>query len=100
MKSWPQEITRLDAKFMICVAEERGLFGAGAAPPAQARRKKPEHAHTESKRRRRKASFEVCHFTMGFLKPTSVVDDSLTVNFWHMIRAFLTDFPKKEEVLS
>ncbi|KAG7305266.1 hypothetical protein JYU34_009311 [Plutella xylostella] len=52
-----KEITRLDAKYMIRVAEERGLFGAGAPAPAPARRKPPaQHA---PKRRRRKNSFEV-----------------------------------------
>ncbi|CAG9090333.1 unnamed protein product [Plutella xylostella] len=51
-----KEITRLDAKYMIRVAEERGLFGAGAPAPAPARRKPPaQHA---PKRRRRKNSFE------------------------------------------
>ncbi|XP_052738020.1 uncharacterized protein LOC112053618 [Bicyclus anynana] len=52
-----KEITRLDAKYMIRVAEERGLFGA--APTAQ-RRKGPEKPAAAPRRRRRKANtFEV-----------------------------------------
>ncbi|KOB71000.1 Uncharacterized protein OBRU01_14503, partial [Operophtera brumata] len=52
------EINRLDAKFMIRVAEERGLFGGGGVQQAQARRKRPDHAPADNKRRLRKASFE------------------------------------------
>ncbi|KAJ0179214.1 hypothetical protein K1T71_004926 [Dendrolimus kikuchii] len=55
-----KEITRLDAKYMIRVAEERGLFGPTAAPAAVVRRKRQETAPQQHKRRRRKASgFEV-----------------------------------------
>ncbi|XP_050678248.1 uncharacterized protein LOC126974707 isoform X2 [Leptidea sinapis] len=52
-----KEITRLDAKYMIKVAEERGLFGQ--AQPQPARKKKSEQAAASPKRRRRKFSFEV-----------------------------------------
>ncbi|XP_039745917.1 uncharacterized protein LOC120623765 isoform X2 [Pararge aegeria] len=52
-----KEITRLDAKYMIRVAEERGLFGQ--APTAQ-RRKRPDQPVAAPRRRRRKANtFEV-----------------------------------------
>ncbi|KAJ8724889.1 hypothetical protein PYW07_015847 [Mythimna separata] len=55
-----KEITRLDAKFMIRVAEDRGLFGPGAGAGAQPqRRKRVETAQLSPRRRRRKASFEV-----------------------------------------
>ncbi|XP_026746347.1 uncharacterized protein LOC113507647 isoform X1 [Trichoplusia ni] len=53
-----KEITRLDAKFMIRVAEDRGLFGPGAAAPPP-RRKRTDTAPLSPRRRRRKASFEV-----------------------------------------
>ncbi|KAJ2950777.1 hypothetical protein O0L34_g9042 [Tuta absoluta] len=53
-----KEITRLDAKYMIQVAEERGLFGAAAGPPAQSRRKK-ETTATPRRRRRKTSGFEV-----------------------------------------
>ncbi|XP_049865482.1 uncharacterized protein LOC126366416 [Pectinophora gossypiella] len=54
-----KEITRLDAKYMIRVAEERGLFGQNPTPAPQ-RRKKHEPATTTPRRRRRKTSgFEV-----------------------------------------
>ncbi|CAH0629027.1 unnamed protein product [Chrysodeixis includens] len=53
-----KEITRLDAKFMIRVAEDRGLFGPGAAAPPP-RRKRMETTTLSPRRRRRKASFEV-----------------------------------------
>ncbi|XP_047023657.1 uncharacterized protein LOC124632743 [Helicoverpa zea] len=53
-----KEITRLDAKFMIRVAEDRGLFGPAAAAPPQ-RRKRIDTAPLSPRRRRRKASFEV-----------------------------------------
>ncbi|XP_063375055.1 uncharacterized protein LOC134662714 [Cydia amplana] len=53
-----KEITRLDAKYMIQVAEERGLFGAATPAPAQTRRKKADTS--APKRRRGKAgTFEV-----------------------------------------
>ncbi|CAH2063566.1 unnamed protein product, partial [Iphiclides podalirius] len=51
-----KELTRLDAKYMIRVAEERGLFGAAASG---ARRKRVETPATAPRRRRRKHSFEV-----------------------------------------
>ncbi|XP_035430978.2 uncharacterized protein LOC118263247 isoform X2 [Spodoptera frugiperda] len=54
-----KEITRLDAKFMIRVAEDRGLFGPGAGAPQPQRRKRTETAALSPRRRRRKASFEV-----------------------------------------
>ncbi|XP_047545611.1 uncharacterized protein LOC125077662 isoform X2 [Vanessa atalanta] len=51
-----KEITRLDAKYMILVAEERGLFGGA---PAQ-RRKRAEPPPAAPRARRRKANvFEV-----------------------------------------
>ncbi|XP_075972716.1 uncharacterized protein LOC142974335 [Anticarsia gemmatalis] len=53
-----KEITRLDAKYMIRVAEERGLFGQGTPAP-QPQRRKRETAALSPRRRRRKASFEV-----------------------------------------
>ncbi|XP_045492830.1 uncharacterized protein LOC123692174 isoform X1 [Colias croceus] len=53
-----KEITRLDAKYMIRVAEQRGLFGQ-SAPQQPARRKKNEPATVTPRRRRRKTSFEV-----------------------------------------
>ncbi|KAI5637160.1 hypothetical protein NE865_10057 [Phthorimaea operculella] len=53
-----KEITRLDAKYMIQVAEERGLFGAASAPPVQSRRKK-ETTATPRRRRRKHSGFEV-----------------------------------------
>ncbi|XP_047989962.1 uncharacterized protein LOC125229210 [Leguminivora glycinivorella] len=52
-----KEITRLDAKYMIQVAEERGLFGAGAPAPAPQRRKK--EASAPKRRRNNKGTFEV-----------------------------------------
>ncbi|XP_072942172.1 uncharacterized protein [Epargyreus clarus] len=54
-----KEITRLDAKYMIRVAEERGLFGQ--SPQAQpVRRKRNEPAAVTPRRRRRKTNgFEV-----------------------------------------
>ncbi|XP_073967356.1 uncharacterized protein [Choristoneura fumiferana] len=52
-----KEITRLDAKYMIQVAEERGLFGA-AAPPPPPRRKKPEQ-NAPRRRRGKHGMFEV-----------------------------------------
>ncbi|OWR46394.1 hypothetical protein KGM_205183 [Danaus plexippus plexippus] len=51
-----KEITRLDAKYMIRVAEERGLFGAAPAP----RRRRPEPPpQTTRVRRRKNNTFEV-----------------------------------------
>ncbi|XP_047519296.1 uncharacterized protein LOC125059120 isoform X1 [Pieris napi] len=52
-----KEITRLDAKFMIRVAEDRGLFGQNA--PHQSIRKKKNEPAAVPHRRRRKTSFEV-----------------------------------------
>lgn len=52
-----QEITRLDAKYMIRVAEERGLFGQNG--PNQVKKKKNETAAVTTNRRRRKTNFEV-----------------------------------------
>ncbi|XP_041973154.1 uncharacterized protein LOC121728899 [Aricia agestis] len=49
-----KEITRLDAKYMIRVAEERGLFGAGSPAP---RRKR--HETDKPKQKRHKQTFEV-----------------------------------------
>ncbi|XP_026313809.1 uncharacterized protein LOC113225652 isoform X2 [Hyposmocoma kahamanoa] len=56
-----KEITCLDAKFMIRVAEDRGLFGAATPAAQQARRKRADTAATTPRRRRRKQN--------GFEKP-------------------------------
>ncbi|RVE42901.1 hypothetical protein evm_012456 [Chilo suppressalis] len=53
-----KEITRLDAKYMIRVAEERGLFGQGTAAPAPARRRRPP-TETAPRRKTKKHVFEV-----------------------------------------
>ncbi|CAH2091794.1 unnamed protein product [Euphydryas editha] len=45
-----KEITRLDAKYMIMVAEERGLFGG--APAQRRKRAEPPPAATRARRRR------------------------------------------------
>ncbi|CAG9791843.1 unnamed protein product [Diatraea saccharalis] len=57
--STQREITRLDAKYMIRVAEERGLFGQGSGAPAQPRRRRTPAAHSAPKRRGKKHVFEV-----------------------------------------
>ena len=56
MRSVAQEITRLDAKYMIRVAEERGLFGGA---PAQRRKRADLPAPAPRRRRRRNVTFEV-----------------------------------------
>ncbi|XP_028028598.1 uncharacterized protein LOC114241818 isoform X1 [Bombyx mandarina] len=54
-----KEITRLDAKYMIRMAEERGLFGASAAAASPPRRRRADTAPARHKRARRRTSFEV-----------------------------------------
>ncbi|XP_037297141.1 uncharacterized protein LOC115442158 isoform X2 [Manduca sexta] len=55
-----KEITRLDAKYMIRMAEERGLFGQSAPPASAPRHKRNTTAPAEPRRRRRKTcGFEV-----------------------------------------
>lgn len=55
----PQEITRLDAKYMIRVAEERGLFGAAPEASAQRRKRADQPAAAPKQRRRKNNTFEV-----------------------------------------
>ncbi|XP_052751597.1 uncharacterized protein LOC113523479 isoform X2 [Galleria mellonella] len=52
-----KEITRLDAKYMIRVAEERGLFGPSQQPPST--RRKRETAATPLRRRKKANGFEL-----------------------------------------
>ncbi|XP_060800787.1 uncharacterized protein LOC106139227 [Amyelois transitella] len=79
-----KEITRLDAKFMIRVAEERGLFGAGAAAAAPARRVR---APAPARRRGRKVEIErlaaptyasLCRSNRRGSAPACLTHDDLT----------------------
>ncbi|XP_063380080.1 uncharacterized protein LOC134666746 isoform X2 [Cydia fagiglandana] len=54
-----KEITRLDAKYMIQVAEERGLFGAATPAPVATRRKKAADTGAMKRRRGKAGAFEV-----------------------------------------
>ncbi|CAB3258175.1 unnamed protein product [Arctia plantaginis] len=54
-----KEITRLDAKYMIRVAEDRGLFGPASSAPPPNRRKKEPATLSPRRRRRKQPTFEV-----------------------------------------
>lgn len=53
-----QEVTRLDAKYMIRVAEERGLFGS-AVPSQSARQKRKENTPAPRRKKKHAGGFEV-----------------------------------------